>query len=230
MKNHLCHEWNISPAKAADIQKELAQKVIFSDNYGSIKYIAGIDVGFPLNKNIARAAVVILDYANLRPVDYAVTEIPVGFPYIPGLLSFREIPVILKVFKKINVMPDIILCDGQGIAHPRRFGLASHLGIMLDIPAIGVAKSKLYGKFGPVPNIKGRWAALYDPDNEIIGAVLRTRQHVKPLYISCGHRISLSSAIQIVMKCITRYRLPETSRYAHQLASNKKPAIKITGF
>jgi deoxyribonuclease V len=137
---------------------------------------------------------------------------------VPGYLSFREVPAVLAALKKLRTRPDLLLCDGQGVAHPRRFGLACHLGLLLDIPSIGVAKSRLIGTHGDVPEQKGGWTALED-DGEIIGAVLRTRAGVKPVYVSVGHRISLATAIDYVMRCTTRYRLPETTRYAHRLAS-----------
>ena len=137
---------------------------------------------------------------------------------MPGLLSFRELPVVLEALEQLSTPPDLVLCDGQGIAHPRRFGIACHLGLLTDIPSIGVAKSRLCGTHEQPPNQRGAWTPLYLGE-EVIGAVLRTRCGVKPLYISPGHRISLDTAIRMVMACCTRYRLPETTRYAHRLAS-----------
>ena len=141
-----------------------------------------------------------------------------GFPYVPGLLSFREAPAVLKAFERLRIMPDLLLYDGQGIAHPRRCGIASHVGLLLDLPSIGVAKTRLTGEHGPVPAAKGKWTPLTD-NGETIGAVLRTRAKVKPLFISIGHRVSLETAISYVMACVSRYRLPETTRWAHRLAS-----------
>ncbi len=151
-------------------------------------------------------------------METAIARRPTQFPYVPGLLSFREIPAVLDALEKINQRPDLLLCDGQGIAHPRRLGIASHLGLLVDIPSIGVAKSRLCGTHATAPETKGAWTPLRSGD-EVIGAVLRTRVRVKPLYISLGHRISLESAIAYVLGCVTRYRLPETTRYAHRLAS-----------
>ena len=194
------------------------EKVIRHDDFGSIKYVAGVDVGFEDNGRVTRAAVVVLEYPGLTQVDQSLARVPTRFPYVPGLLSFREIPALLSAFKSITTVPDIVLCDGQGIAHPRRFGIACHLGLILELPAIGVGKSRLTGDHGRVPALKGRWCPLTDAD-EVIGAVLRTRRGVKPVYVSLGHRISLASAVDVVMNCVTRYRLPETTRLAHRLAS-----------
>ncbi|HTY99332.1 MAG TPA: deoxyribonuclease V, partial [Rhodocyclaceae bacterium] len=140
------------------------------------------------------------------------------FPYVPGLLSFREIPALLAAWERLAIVPDLVLCDAQGFAHPRRFGLACHLGLWLDVPAIGVAKSRLIGTHGPVPEAKGEWTPLLDND-EVIGGVLRTRAGCKPLFVSVGHRVSLESAVAWTLACTTRYRLPETTRQAHRLAS-----------
>lgn len=142
---------------------------------------------------------------------------PLTYPYIPGLLSFREAPVILQALERLTGLPDLLLFDGQGIAHQRRLGIASHIGVLTNLPAIGVAKKRLIGGHKTVPEEKGQWTELYDHE-EVIGAVLRTRERVKPLYISIGHRISLATAIRFVLACTTRYRLPETTRYAHRLA------------
>lgn len=190
------------------------------DNFGKIKYVAGVDVGFEKNNTITRAAVVVLDIDSLSPVDSALARKDTVFPYIPGLLSFREIPAVLEALGNTSVFPDLILCDGQGLAHPRRFGIACHLGVLLDVPTIGVAKTRLIGTHGEVPDDKGGHVLLYHKD-DCIGAVLRTRVNVKPLYISIGHRVSLDTALEYVMRCVTKYRLPETTRFAHRLASRK---------
>ncbi|MBN2423642.1 MAG: deoxyribonuclease V [Calditrichaceae bacterium] len=217
------HDWKVSASRAIEIQKELAAKVITENRFGKIQYVAGIDIGFPKNKETARAAVTLLNFPELKLLEYVVTDSLVAFPYVPGLLSFREIPAIIEALKELKTEPDIILCDGQGIAHPRKFGLASHLGLILDKPTIGVAKSRLFGSFDYTPCKKGEWTSLRNSDHEEIGAVLCTRDNVKPLYISIGHKISLQSSIEIVLKCIIKYRLPETTRTAHQLASKKTP-------
>ena len=185
---------------------------------GRVRHVAGTDVGFARDGKIARAAVVVLRLPALDRVDEAVAEMQVRFPYVPGYLSFREIPVLERALEKLHVTPDLILCDGQGYAHPRRLGLASHLGVYLDTPTIGVAKSRLIGTHGAMPRKKGEWVPLFD-DTETIGAVLCTRNGVKPLYVSVGHRINLATAIRYVLACTTRFRLPETTRAADQLAA-----------
>ena len=174
---------------------------------------------FLQNYTITKAAVAVLSFPDLELVETAISSCPTTFPYIPGFLSFREIPAILAALEKSTIIPDLILCDGQGLAHPRRFGLACHLGVLLDIPTIGVAKSLLVGKHGEVGAEKGSWEPLEDR-GEIIGAVLRTRTKVKPVYVSIGHKISLSAAIDYVLRSTTKYRLPETTRWADRLASS----------
>ena len=210
--------WPTGIAEARAIQESLRDKVITQDRFGRISRVAGIDVGFEKHGTVTRAAVVVLDFPHLAPVEQAIARQPTRFPYVPGYLSFREAPAVLAAMKKLRIRPDLLLCDGQGLAHPRRFGLACHLGLLLDIPSIGVAKSRLVGTHGEVPEQKGGWAALED-DDKVIGVVLRTRIGVKPVYVSVGHRISLATAIDYVLRCTTRYRLPETTRHAHRLAS-----------
>lgn len=195
------------------------KQVIQQDTFRKIEYVAGVDIGFQDNYRITKAAIVILKFPSLELIESATIETPTTFPYIPGYLSFREIPAILKVMEKVNIIPDLILCDGQGYAHPRRFGLACHLGVILDLPTIGVAKKRLIGKHDEVSINKGSWQYLKDKD-EIIGAVVRTRTNVKPVYVSIGHKISLPTAIDYVLQCTTKYRLPETTRHADHLASS----------
>jgi deoxyribonuclease V len=218
LKAHRTQAWPTGIAEARAIQESLRGKVVARDRLGRIGTVAGIDVGFEKHGSVTRAAVVVLDFPGLVPVEQAVARRPTCFPYVPGYLSFREVPAVLAAMKKLHTRPDLLLCDGQGLAHPRRFGLACHLGLLLDIPSIGVAKSRLIGTHAGVPDRKGGWTALED-DGEVIGAVLRTRAGVKPVYVSVGHRISLVTAIDYVMRCTTRYRLPETTRHAHRLAS-----------
>ncbi len=209
---------NITPARAIALQRALARRVVRRDRLGEVRHVCGIDVGFERNGAIARAAAVVLRYPSLEMSDFAVVRRKTRFPYVPGLLSFREMPVALSALKRLKVKPDLLLCDGQGIAHPRRFGLASHMGLATGIPSIGVAKSLFVGTHGPVPRRRGGWAPLEDR-GERIGAALRTRTGVKPLYVSIGHRVSLATAIRFVLACAPRYRLPETTRRAHRLAS-----------
>ncbi len=212
------HPWNVSTAEAQAIQEKLRSRVRMNDAPGKLRRVAGVDVGFENGGKTTRAAVAVLDFPSLEPIEHAIATVPTSFPYVPGLLSFREIPALIVTLEKLAVRPNLILCDGQGYAHPRRFGLACHLGVLTGIPTIGVGKTKLIGTHGPVPLSKGRWTALED-NGETIGAVLRTRKGVKPVYVSVGHRVCLDSAVKVVMGCVTRYRLPETTRAAHRLAS-----------
>jgi deoxyribonuclease V len=218
MPQQIQHSWNLTPAQARELQLELRGQVIEIDRFDPPRWVAGVDVGFENQGSVTRAAVAVLSFPELRLVDQAVARQPTRFPYVPGLLSFREIPAILEALDQLRQMPQLLLCDGQGLAHPRRFGLACHLGLLCDLPSIGVAKSRLIGSHGELPDRKGAWVPLIDRE-QLIGAVLRTRQRVKPLYISIGHRISLSSAIHYTLACTTRYKLPETTRAAHHLAS-----------
>ena len=213
------HAWDVTPKEAIEIQKALQSRVNLTDDFGEIRTVAGVDVGFEENNTITRGAIAVLDFETLDVIETAIARRPTTFPYVPGLLSFREVPAVLQAMLQLSTEPDLLLCDGQGIAHPRRFGIAAHLGLLLDIPAIGVAKSRLCGKHDDVPPEKGSFVPLMDKD-EPIGIVLRSRTNIRPLYISPGHRVSIDTARRLVMHCITRYRLPETTRHAHKLASN----------
>lgn len=216
------HPWDISPTEAIAIQQQLHGEVVREDRLGPVRHVAGVDVGFEEGGGITRAAVAVLGFPSLELVDRAIFRSPTRFPYVPGLLSFREVPAVIGALEKLAVIPDLLLCDGQGIAHPRRFGIASHLGVLCGIPSIGVAKTRLIGEPVEPPDQRGASVPLLD-HGETIGAILRSRPGVKPLYISIGHRISLATALDYVMACVTRYRLPETTRWAHRLASG--PAV-----
>ena len=211
-------DWPSDVASARTIQEALRSKVIREDRPGPVNTVAGVDVGFEDRGNTTRAAVAVLTFPGLEPVAQAITRSPTRFPYVPGYLSFRELPAVLEALDQLAGLPDLILCDGQGIAHPRRFGLACHLGVLTDIPCIGVAKSRLVGSHDELPPDKGQWVPLLDK-GETIGAVLRTRARVSPVYVSIGHRVNLATAIDYTLRCTTRYRLPETTRHAHRLAS-----------
>lgn len=214
------HPWPLTVEDAIAIQEELSGEIITADQLGMVKYVAGVDVGFEENGAISRAAVAVLSFPGLELVEQAIARRPTTFPYIPGFLSFREVPVVLKVLEKISTTPDLILCDGQGIAHPRRFGLACHLGLLVNVPTIGAAKSLLIGKHEELSEEKGSWQPLKHR-GEVIGAAVRSRAKVKPIYVSPGHRISLPTAIDYVLRCTPKYRLPETTRWADKLASNR---------
>jgi len=216
--NALRHSWRLTPRAAIALQHRLRSRVVRLGRPRTIRHVAGTDVGFGRGGGIARAAVAVLSFPALELVDYAVARQRTAFPYVPGLLSFRELPALLAAMKRLRVKPDLILCDGQGIAHPRRFGLASHLGLACGIPTIGVAKSRLIGAHGEPPQLRGAWVPLRDGE-ETIGAVLRSRPRTRPLYVSIGHRVSLPAAVRLVMACTTAFRLPETTRWAHRIAS-----------
>ncbi|HEB94226.1 MAG TPA: deoxyribonuclease V [Gammaproteobacteria bacterium] len=211
--------WPENIVEARAIQEHLRTRVITENRLGTVDIVAGVDVGFEDKGKITRAAVAALHFPQLDLVEQSIARQPTCFPYIPGYLSFREIPALLAALAKLTITPGLILCDGQGLAHPRRFGIACHLGVLTGLATIGVAKSRLIGTHDEPGAKKGSWTPLMDK-GEVIGAVLRTRDRVSPLYVSVGHRIDLQTAIEYVLRCTTRYRLPETTRWAHRLASD----------
>jgi deoxyribonuclease V len=217
---HALHGWDASVAQARQIQLSLAGKVITENEVIDPRLVAGIDISSPDDQGIARGAVVVLGYPEFSMVEIKVVEGKITFPYIPGLLSFRESPLILAACEKVRHTPDLILIDGQGVAHPRRLGLASHVGLFLDLPTIGCAKSILCGRHGPVGEEAGSQAELFD-NGELVGAALRTKSGVKPIYVSVGHKIDLALALQWVIKCCRGYRIPEPTRLAHLAAAGK---------
>jgi deoxyribonuclease V len=211
------HNWQVTIAEAIAIQTNLAAEVSRVGNITAPRLIAGVDISVNRWTKTGTGAVVVLSYPALEIVETQVVTDRIEFPYVPGLLSFREAPLILAAFKKVTVVPDFVLVDGQGIAHPRRMGIAAHLGLFLGIPTIGCAKSRLCGEHETPANEAGSYTELLD-NGEVIGAVLRTKAGVKPLYISIGHMIDLPSAINWVIACCRGYRLPEPARLAHQAA------------
>lgn len=211
------HDWQLSPREAMALQARLACQVSRKYNLSTLDLVAGVDISVNRWAKTGKAAVVVLNFPDLQIVEVKTITDSICFPYVPGLLSFREAPLILAACEELNTEPDIIMVDGQGIAHPRRLGLAAHLGLCLDVPTIGCAKSRLCGSYEEPGNESGDFAELQDED-EIIGAVLRTRPSVKPLYISIGHKIDLTTSIKIVLDCCCGYRLPEPTRLAHQAA------------
>ena len=211
-------DWPTDVAAARTVQERLSGRVIRSDALGTVRFVAGVDVGFEDQGKTTRAALAVLSFPGLELHDQAISRSPTRFPYVPGYLSFRELPAVLQALERLATQPDLLLCDGQGLAHPRRFGLACHLGVVTGLPSIGVAKSRLLGSHRDPGLRKGQWTPLLDK-GETIGAVLRTRSNVSPVFVSIGHRVSLKTAIDYVLRCTTRYRLPETTRWAHRLAS-----------
>jgi deoxyribonuclease V len=183
----------------------------------TVKTVVGTDVSFPSKGEILAAAVVV-SYPAMEVIETAVRRGRVGFPYVPGLLSFREAPTLAEALRAVKSKPDVVLCDGQGLAHPRGMGLACHVGLLTDKTTIGCAKSRLYGTFDPPGERKGQWSELLGKDGDTVGAVLRTRDGVSPVYVSVGHKISLEAAIEIILRCSPKYRIPEPLRLAHRLA------------
>ncbi|KJD42811.1 deoxyribonuclease V [Paenibacillus terrae] len=218
MKQILDHPWDITETDALALQKRLSLKVIKQDHFLEINYVAGIDVAYSEYTSQLFAAVVVFNAKTLEVIESVVAEDAIHFPYIPGLFSFRELPPIIKALKLLKNTPDLIVCDGQGIAHPRRFGLASHLGVLFDVPTIGCGKTRLLGDYIEPGKMRGERSPLVDSDEEI-GSVLRTQNHIKPIFVSIGHRISLTTACEWILKISPRYRLPETTRQADQLVN-----------
>ena len=217
MKANRWHSWQVSTAQASEIQKRLAAQVSRGSELVAPRFIAGVDISGERAQGEAAGAVVVLRYPELKPVETKVITGKLDFPYIPGLLSFREAPLILAACEKLSITPDLLLVDGQGIAHPRRFGLASHLGLLLNLPTIGCAKSLLCGIHKTLGAEPGSYAEVIDRD-ETIGAALRTKLGVKPIYVSIGHKVDLQTAVHWVMNCCRGYRLPEPTRLAHLAA------------
>lgn len=212
------HPWPTTIEEARQIQQTFRRRVITSASLHTVHHVAGIDIGFENQGKTTRAAIAVLSFPGLTLVEQQVVRDKTRFPYVPGYLSFREVPAALKAFAKLRIIPDLLLCDGQGLAHPRRFGLACHLGLWTGLPSIGVAKSRLIGIHKELASEKGSWQPLLD-NEEVIGAVLRTRTNVAPVFVSIGHKVDLPTAIDYTLRCTTKYRLPETTRWAHKLAS-----------
>jgi len=217
------HSWQVSITEALDIQRRLAGQVSRNSEGVTPHFIAGVDISAEKAPGMARGAVVVLSYPELRLVETKVVQGKLDFPYIPGLLSFRESPLILAACERLTASPDLILVDGQGVAHPRRMGLASHLGLFLNTPTIGCAKSLLCGRHEMPGDKPGSYAEVVDGD-ETIGVALRTKPGIKPIYVSIGHKIDLQTARHWVLECCRGYRLPEPTRLAHLAAGgNLKP-------
>jgi deoxyribonuclease V len=224
MSQRSLHSWTLNPNEATQIQSALREQLVLSWDGRPVNTIGGVDVDLDLEKNQARAAVVVLRYPDLTPLEGVTADVPLVFPYVPGLLAFREGPAVLAAWELLQAKPDLLMFDGQGIAHPRGIGIASQMGLWLERPTIGVAKSRLYGFHAePGPNAADQ-AELYDQRNrsKVIGAVLRTKANVNPLYVSPGHLIDVKHSVEFVLKCCTRYRLPEPTRWAHKVGAGEK--------
>jgi deoxyribonuclease V len=218
------HRWNISPKQAVALQKKLAVRVRPRKLKKTVRWIAGADMAFSTDKTRCIAGIVVWDLIDQTPVEQVTATRKVTFPYVPGLLSFREAPAILAAIRKLKTDPDVFMFDGHGIAHPRRFGLACHVGVGIDRPAFGCAKSRLCGAYREPGINKGNSTDFLDGD-ELIGTVLRTRQGVKPVFISVGHRIRLPDAVDLALRCATNCRLPEPTRLADQLVARVSKTV-----
>ena len=213
----MLHDWQVTIPQAVDIQACLAKKVSMANEVNEPRFIGGVDISVRRTGDMATGAVVVLSYPELELVEAQMVTGRTEMPYVPGLLSFRESPLILSACEKLTVIPDLVMVDGQGIAHPRRIGLASHLGLFLDIPTIGCAKSRLCGSHDEPVVDAGSYTEVLDR-GEVIGAALRTKHGTKPLYVSIGHKVDLPNAIYWVMQCCRGYRMPEPTRLAHLAA------------
>lgn len=214
MKYRQLHPWKVSPKKAFEIQTELAKRIILKNDFGKIKRIAGVDSSYNLTKKRTYAGVIIYSFPELEVLESSYAARTIEFPYIPGLLTFREGPAVMAAFKKIKKSPDIAIFDGQGIAHPRRMGLATHIGILLGLASIGCAKSHLVGTYSEPPNKSGGYSWL-KYRGKTVGAAVRTRKGVKPVFISAGFKVDLTTSIELILNCRKGYRLPEPTREAH---------------
>lgn len=223
MKVATLHPWDLSPKEAVRLQRELAPRVVREGDLpqDQVRFVAGADVAFDRPNDRAVAAVVVLAFPSLEVIERVAVEAPVSFPYVPGLLSFRETPIVLEAFAQLHQAPDLVMVDGHGYAHPRRFGYACHLGILLELPTIGVAKSRLIGEAGTVAGPRGSRANLVDRE-EVVGSMLRSRQGVRSIYVSVGHKIGLAAAERWVLACSAGYRVPEPTRLADRLAGEAK--------
>lgn len=216
------HSWRLSPRRAVEVQRALAGRVVrFRGRCGPLQLVAGLDAAFSRDGRECVAAAVLWDVIAQRVEEQHVAARRVWFPYVPGLLSFREGPALLAALRKLKRVPEVLMCDGQGLAHPRRFGLACHLGVITDLPAIGCAKSRLLGWAEELGAARGANAPLVH-EGEVVGLVLRTRTGVKPVYVSIGHRTDLASAAEVVLACAVRHRLPEPTRLADRLVAAAK--------
>jgi len=213
------HNWNLTPEEAVRIQTEFRDRLVLKWDRRPVSTVGGVDVS--IQGEFTRAAIVVLRYPELTPIEATVESTALVFPYIPGLLAFREGPAVLAAWSQLQNKPDLLMFDGQGIAHPRGVGIASHMGLWLEHPTIGVAKSRLYGLHGEVGTKRGDRADLLDKNGNLIGAVLRTREKTNPLYISPGHLMDVPHAVEFVVACCAGYRLPEPTRWAHKVAGGE---------
>ena len=219
--------WPRTPAAACELQRTLASEVIATDRFGPVRHVAGVDIAFRDGGKRTCAAVAVLSFPGLELAEWRLAYRPTSFPYVPGLLSFRETPAALAALDKLRIAPDLLLIDGHGFAHPRRFGIACHLGLLAGVPSIGVAKSRLIGSHSEPDTARGARTELSD-HGELIGTVVRTRASTRPVFVSVGHRVGLESAVRLVLACTTRYRLPEPTRVADHLSKGRIPQARTS--
>lgn len=221
MRIHALHRWPSTPKAAITLQKRLAPQVRLARVTRAVRLFAGADVAFSADGGQVIAGVVVWDRKTHSVVEQCLARAPCRFPYVPGLLSFRELPGVLAAMRKLKIVPDVVLCDAQGLAHPRRLGLACHLGLWLELPTVGCAKSRLCGNYDDPAAFKGSYTKLWH-NGERVGSVLRTRERVKPLFVSPGHLCDHNAAVRLTLAATTRYRLPEPTRLAHQLVTRER--------
>ena len=221
MKVREPRNWNLRPAEARELQERLRRRVVLVDRWKPIRTVAGADIALDARSGVGFSGGVVYRFPDLVEVERRHATRKLTFPYIPGLLAFREIPVLLAAIRKLTIVPDLIFCDGHGLAHPRRFGIACHLGLLLDRPTVGVAKSRLVGQYEEPADVSGAWSPLTDRGDRI-GAVLRTRPGTLPVFVSPGHRISLKSALRFTMATYEGYRIPKPTREAHAYVGRLK--------
>lgn len=220
------HSWDVTPQEAIQIQKQIRERVIPDGKVSSVRLVAGADVAYDKETNTTYAAVVILRMPQFEIIETHIATTPTTFPYIPGLLSFREAPALLKAFEKVHAEPDVFFVDGHGLSHPRSAGIASHIGVLIDRPVIGCAKSLLTGSYREPGLSRGSVSSLYNQTKQVIGAVIRTRDTIKPVFVSIGHRLELPEAIRLTMACGKGYRIPEPTRQADLFVEKAKRELK----
>jgi deoxyribonuclease V len=227
MELRLATRWNLTPREAIRLQQSLRERVELQDRFGDIRFVAGADMAFDPETEVAFAGVVVYRFPGLEEVERRMARRKLRFPYVPGLLSFRECPVLLAAFARLQTEPDLILIDGHGLAHPRRFGIACHIGILFDKPTIGCAKSRLVGEHQEPGKKAGSTTPLM-LEGERIGVVLRTRDNVRPIYVTTGHRVSLDSAVGLVKQCVDGFRIPKPTREADHYVRDLRRGYQVS--
>ena len=228
MKDLKLHPWKVTPKEAVQIQTELRKRIEFHDAFDKVRVVAGADVAFDKQAHKGYGAVITYSFPGLEEIERKGVKAEIAFPYIPGLLAFREAPILLKAFASLETEPDVVLFDGQGLAHSRRMGIATHMGILLNKPTIGCAKSRLIGAFDEPGTDVGCYSPLLD-GKETVGVVLRTRKHINPIFVSPGMHISLENCITLVLACVDGYRIPKPTREADRYAAEIKKESAVVG-